>query len=121
VEELQLRVVLDEALQTVEAVARAAFWEKARTSEHQVEVPFCVGAPTPGGQPSLTSGVVDLVHRVGDHWNVIDYKTDRGGLPATTQYDAQLRAYREMWAKMTGGDVRAELVRTRTTLPTAGE
>jgi ATP-dependent helicase/nuclease subunit A len=121
VEEPQLRVVLDEALQTVEAVAQAAFWERAKTSEHQVEVPFCVGAPAPDGLPNLTSGVVDLVHRVEDHWNVIDYKTDRGGFPSATKYDAQLRAYREMWAKMTGRDVRAELVRTRTTPPAAGE
>jgi ATP-dependent exoDNAse (exonuclease V) beta subunit len=56
---------------------------------------------------------VDLVHRVDDHWSVIDYKTDLGGVASTTKYDAQLKAYREMWEKMTGGDVRSELISTR--------
>jgi ATP-dependent helicase/nuclease subunit A len=119
VDDPELRIVIDEALQTVEAVAQTDFWEKAKTSEHQVEVPFCVGAFTPGGEIGLTSGVVDLVHRVDDHWNVIDYKTERNGLPSTNKYDAQLRAYREMWQKITGGDVRAELVSTRESPPRA--
>jgi ATP-dependent helicase/nuclease subunit A len=119
VEEPQLRTVIDEALQTVEAVAQADFWEKAKSSEHQVEVPFCVGAPTPTGEKGLTSGVVDLMHRVDDHWNVIDYKTDRSGLTSTTRYDAQLRAYREMWQKMTGCEVKTELVSTRLSPPEA--
>ena len=74
---------------------------------------------TSGGGISLMSGVVDLVHRVDDHWNVIDYKTDRSGVSSTTKYDAQLKAYREMWQKMTGCDVRAELVSTRTSPPKA--
>jgi ATP-dependent helicase/nuclease subunit A len=116
-EEPQLRVVLDEALDTVAAVAQADFWEKARASEHQEEVPFCVGVPSPGGGMGLTSGIVDLVHRVDDHWNVIDYKTDRGGVSSTTKYDAQLKAYREVWEKMTGGDVRSELISTRALPP----
>jgi ATP-dependent helicase/nuclease subunit A len=118
-EEPQLRSVIDEALQTVEDVARADFWVKAKASEHHVEVPFCVGAVTPGGEVGLTSGVVDLVHRVDDYWNVIDYKTDRSGVSSATRYDAQLKAYREMWQKMTGGDVRSELVRTRALPPRA--
>ena len=44
---------------------------------------------------------------------IIDYKTDRGGVSTTTKYDAQLKAYREMWEKMTGGEVRSELISTR--------
>ena len=91
VEEPQLRAVIDEALQTVEVVAQSDFWEQARTSEHQVEVPFCVRATAPDGAISLTNGIVDLVHRVDDHWNVVDYKTDRGGMSSTTKYDAQLK------------------------------
>ena len=82
-------------------------------------MPFCVGAATPDGKRSVTNGIVDLVHRVDDHWNVIDYKTDRGGLSSSTKYDAQLKAYREMWQKMTGDDVRAELISTRASPPNA--
>jgi ATP-dependent helicase/nuclease subunit A len=119
VEQPQLRIVIDEALQTVAEVAQADFWMKAKSSEHQVEVPFCVGTSTPSGELGLTSGVVDLVHRADDHWYVIDYKTDRSGLPSTNKYDAQLRAYCEVWQKMTGCDVRAELVSTRGLPPTA--
>jgi ATP-dependent helicase/nuclease subunit A len=119
VEDSQLRIVIDEALQTTEMVAQADFWEKAKTSEHQVEVPFCLGVFSPGGEARLTSGVVDLVYRVDDHWNVIDYKTDLNGLSSTSKYDAQVRAYREMWQKMTGDEVRAELVSTRESPPRA--
>ena len=118
-EELQLRPVIEEALETVEAVARADFWEKAKASEHQEEVPFCVGAVGPSGEMELTSGVVDLVHRVDGHWNVVDYKTDRSGVAATEKYEAQLRAYREMWEKMTGEEVRAELISARVSPPGA--
>jgi hypothetical protein len=42
VEEPQLRAVIADGLQTVEVVAVEYFWKKAITSEHQVEVPFCV-------------------------------------------------------------------------------
>lgn len=117
VEEPQLRSVIDEALQTVESVAQADFWEKAKASEHYVEVPFCVAASNPAGEKGLTSGVVDLVHRVDDHWQIIDYKTDRAVLASTAKYQAQLKAYGEMWKKMTGDDVRAELVSTRALQP----
>jgi len=106
-----------------EVLAEPAGWAQFKqeeqtyltAEEHRLllEVPFCVGAVTPGGEVGLTSGVMDLVHRVDDYWNVIDYKTDRSGVSSTARYDAQLRAYREMWQKMTGCDVRTELISTR--------
>jgi ATP-dependent helicase/nuclease subunit A len=118
VEEPQLRIVIDEALETVEAMAQTAFWKKAQSSEHYVEVPFCIGALTLG-QKELRSGIVDLVHRADGQWNVVDYKTDRNVLISTKKYDAQLEAYREMWQKMTGCEVRSELVSTRVRPPRA--
>ena len=82
VEEPQLRSVIDEALDTVEAVARADFWTVAKSAEHHAEVPFCLDTGGPGSAPTITNGVVDLVHRAADHWNIVDYKTDRTSAPA---------------------------------------
>ena len=113
VEEPTLRTVIDDALRTVEAVAQAQFWEVAKSSEHHVEVPFCISSTSAAAPPALTIGVVDLVHRVADHWNVVDYKTDRSDPLPTVKYDAQLRTYRKMWQQMTGETVQAQLVSTR--------
>ncbi len=102
VEEPQLRVVIDEALDTVETVAQADFWAKARASEHQEEVPFCVGAPTPGGTPGLTSGIVDLVHRVDgplEHHRLQDGSRRR-------LYDDQIRRAAESLPRDVGEDDR---------------
>ncbi len=40
VEEPQLRPVIDEAIVTVQRVARAAFWAEAKAGEHSEEAPF---------------------------------------------------------------------------------
>jgi ATP-dependent helicase/nuclease subunit A len=117
VEEPQLRIAIDEALKTVETVAKANFWEKAKVSEHHVEMPFCIRASTSSGLMGLTSGIVDLLYRVDDHWNIVDYKTDRTDFSSTNKYEPQLKAYREMWQEMTGCDVQAELVSTRKSPP----
>jgi ATP-dependent helicase/nuclease subunit A len=88
VEEPQLRVVIDEALETVQRVARAPFWMKAQGGEHLEEAPFAVT----DGQ-ALTSGVIDLLFASESGWQVRDYKTDLN-LDATG-YERQLRIYRD--------------------------
>ena len=77
VEEPQLRAVIDEALDTVQAVASGAFWAEAKASpECHEEAPFAV-LEKRDGLPTVLTGVIDLVHRTGDGWKIVDYKTDR--------------------------------------------
>ena len=77
VEEPQLRAVIDEALDTVQAVASGAFWAEAKASpECHEEAPFSV-LDEREGVPTVLTGVIDLVHRTGDGWKIVDYKTDR--------------------------------------------
>src|SRR4051812_47448089 len=119
VEEPQLRPVIDQALDTVQAVAAGAFWAEAKASpECHEEVPFAVREDV-AGVPTVVSGVIDLVHRAGDGWRVVDYKTDRdGGEALAGVYAEQVEAYRRAWARFvtakTEGAVVAARVETST-------
>jgi ATP-dependent helicase/nuclease subunit A len=87
VEEPQLRAVVDEAVATVQRVAKAEFWAEAQAGEHYEEAPFGV---VNGGQ--LTSGVLDLLFAAGSMWQLRDYKTD---VALNSEiYAGQLEAYR---------------------------
>jgi ATP-dependent helicase/nuclease subunit A len=110
VEELQLRPVIDEAIDTVQAVARAGFWQQAQGSERSEETPFgFVTAPGVG-----MMGMIDLMFRSADGWQVIDYKTDVGpGSELAEKYAAQLDAYRRALTACGLQGVRATLVPVR--------
>jgi ATP-dependent helicase/nuclease subunit A len=88
VEEPQLRAVIDDALATVERAARADFWKRAQSQERSVETPFFVLGPA----NRLTNGVVDLLFRSAEGWQVVDYKTDLALEDGS--YRSQLEAYR---------------------------
>ena len=115
VEEPQLRVVIDQALDTVQAVAAGAFWAEAKAAaECYEEVPFAVRDQT-DGVPTVLTGVMDLVHRTAEGWQVVDYKTDRdgaAGLPA--KYAEQIEAYEAAWRRFVAEKVTSVLVSTRT-------
>ena len=121
VEEPQLRVVIDQALDTVQAVAAGAFWAEAKAAaECYEEVPFAVREQADGGVPTVLTGVTDLVHRTIEGWQVVDYKTDRdgaAGLPA--KYAEQIAAYEAAWRKFVTETVTSVLVSTRTDGPGA--
>jgi ATP-dependent helicase/nuclease subunit A len=113
VEEPQLRAVVDEALDTVEAVASGAFWAEAKASpEGHEEAPFSV-LDEREGVPTVLAGVIDLVHRTGDGWKIVDYKTDRdpAGLPA--KYAGQIAEYERAWRRFVPETVTSVLVSTR--------
>lgn len=93
VEEPQLRDVLDEVLDTVEAAARSTFWQEARQGEPLVEAPFLVADVR-----RLAGGVIDLLYRRGEGWQLVDYKTDV--TMAQEVYAAQLEAYRSSLANI---------------------
>jgi ATP-dependent exoDNAse (exonuclease V) beta subunit len=90
VEEPQLRAVIDEALDTVETVARADFWAAAQSSTHVVEAPFIVRH----SESTFHSGVIDVLHETGNGWRVIDYKTD-ASLAGGDKYATQLERYKQ--------------------------
>ena len=87
VEEPQLRSVIDEAIDTVQAAAKAEFWAEAQAGEHYEEAPFAFHEGH-----VLTGGVIDLLFGAADTWRVRDYKTD-SALDAN-KYQQQLDVYR---------------------------
>jgi ATP-dependent exoDNAse (exonuclease V) beta subunit len=110
----ELRDVIDEALDTVEAVVRADFWQQAIASdERQEEVPFTTIEP--GALPTVVSGAIDLAYRTGAAWHIVDYKTDRDGTPETLaeRYTAQVEAYARAWTRVTGAKPETQVVSAR--------
>ena len=113
VEEPQLRAVIDEALDTVQAVASGAFWAEAKASaECHEEAPFSVVDDREGVPTGLT-GVIDLVHRSGDGWKIVDYKTDREAAAVAAKYAGQIAEYERAWRRFVTEAVTSVLVSTR--------
>ena len=96
VEEPQLRVVLDQAVQTVLEVSKAQFWQSAVLGEHDVETPFMHG----DGDHAIVSGVVDLMFRESGHWKIVDYKTDVEPTNLAASYAQQLKMYERALARV---------------------
>jgi ATP-dependent helicase/nuclease subunit A len=88
VEEPQLRAVLDDAIETVQRVAKAEFWAAAQAGEHYEEAPFAFA-----DDRAMTSGVIDLLFGSAGAWRVRDYKTD-SALNASN-YQHQLDVYQK--------------------------
>ena len=109
----ELRRVIPEALDTVERVMTAEFWQEAMAAEERaVEVPFAVRLPEANAAPRLLHGVIDLAWRTADGWTVVDYKTDRLGAGVDTlvaRYAPQIRAYADHWSARIGAPTRAGL------------
>ena len=96
VEEPQLRVVLDQAVQTVLDVSKAEFWQSAVLAEHSVETPFMHG----DGSHQIVSGVVDLMFRESGLWKIVDYKTDVEPTNLSASYAQQLKMYERALARI---------------------
>ena len=95
VEEPQLRTVMDQALDTVERVRHAEFWQQAAAAEHSVEVPFMVATE----RARLLAGVIDLIHQEPAGWIITDYKTDAESSPEKAiAYAMQLESYKKALA-----------------------
>jgi len=117
VETPELRPVIPEALDLVEKVAHAPFWDEARAGgEVSVEVPFAVriaprgslGRVGPVALSTVLHGVIDLVYRAPDGWRILDYKTDVAAAPGQTlleRHASQLAQYRAAWEQITGAEV----------------
>jgi ATP-dependent helicase/nuclease subunit A len=115
IEEPELRTVIEEALDTVQAVSGAEFWKEARASaECHEEAPF--GLRVEGGAVTkLLTGAIDLVYRTGNSWHLLDYKTDTQSVDADlhAKYGAQIDAYERAWSRIAKAEVTSAFVPTR--------
>jgi ATP-dependent helicase/nuclease subunit A len=109
----ELRRVIPEALDTVERVMAADFWQEAQAAEERaVEVPFAARMGDPGALPRLLHGVIDLAFRTAPGWTLIDYKTDQLGEGVdqlAARYAPQIRAYADHWSAQLNIPTRAGL------------
>ena len=112
----ELIAVAGDAVDLVEQVIQAPFWKDVKAGgEALVEVPFAVrlrvgeslGGAAAGSVPAILHGVIDLVHRAGEGWRILDYKTDVGVDDATliARHGGQLATYRAVWERTTGNKV----------------
>jgi ATP-dependent helicase/nuclease subunit A len=101
----ELRGVVPQALDTVERVMASPVWKRALAAEERlVEVPFAV-CREESGTAVVTQGVIDLVYRTAEGWELLDYKTDdpAGRLEALVEvYRPQVGAYAGHWTALTG-------------------
>jgi ATP-dependent exoDNAse (exonuclease V) beta subunit len=120
IEQPELRTVIEEALDTVQAVSSAEFWKEARASaECHEETPF--GMRVEGAAAAkVLIGAIDLVYRTDDGWHLLDYKTDTHGLDADlrARYGPQIDAYEKAWSRIAKAKVTATLVPTKRTVGT---
>jgi ATP-dependent helicase/nuclease subunit A len=120
IEQPELRTVIEEALDTVQAVSSAEFWKEARASaECHEETPFGMRVERAASAKVLI-GAIDLVYRTDDGWHLLDYKTDTHGLDADlrARYGPQIDAYEKAWSRIAKAKVTATLVPTKRTVGT---
>jgi ATP-dependent exoDNAse (exonuclease V) beta subunit len=112
-EERQLRALIDQAVNTARAVVASGELAAARaTPECHEEVPFAVRAPEATGMHVVT-GTIDLVHRQGAGWRVVDYKTDVESSTVVRRYAEQVRNYAEAWGRISGTKVETAIISAR--------
>ncbi len=99
-----LREFIPRAVDVVESVAQAGFWQEAlKAEECHVEAPFAIRLTAPDTVPSVVHGIIDLVYRSGEGWNVLDYKTDQVSKASelVDRYRSQITQYVDAWQKVT--------------------
>jgi len=93
---------VDYALPLVQNALESEIWERMlKSPERYTEVPvqrFKDGV--------VTSGVIDLIYRVDDAWELVDWKTDSVVNDALVgHYTLQLNEYCEWWGRCSGEDI----------------
>jgi ATP-dependent helicase/nuclease subunit A len=112
-EQQELRPVVEEAVSEVLAFTASAFWQLASSSDHLVEVPFLFAQD----QTSLLGGVIDLVFKNGDDWEIVDYKTDldQDENRSAQRHAYQLAAYQKALSSLGIENIRASIRSVRST------
>ena len=100
-----LRPFIGQAVDVVEGVFGAAFWQHARAAgECQVEVPFAARSNDSSGLPTVVRGVIDLVYGSQNGWRIVDYKTDQAvDAGRMLKYSNQVTDYGAAWSRVTSG------------------
>jgi ATP-dependent helicase/nuclease subunit A len=97
------------AAELLEKVLGTDLWERVMISpERHCEVPFRIMKGT-----AVESGEIDLVFKVEDGWEIVDYKTDAVGEDASAlaeHYKPQIAEYARQWEALTGGKVVKQLL-----------
>jgi ATP-dependent helicase/nuclease subunit A len=104
VETTDLRPYIPSAVDVVQGVSNAPFWREANAAgERHVEVPYAIRQTDSSGLPTVVRGVIDLVYRPADSWQILDYKTDQvvDAASLVDQYRGQIERYADAWAHVT--------------------
>ena len=78
--------------------------ELLNADEVYCELPFCCKEEETEGEKAniIWHGVMDVVYRKGNHWHIVDYKTNADADDLDERYSAQLDAYVKAFQEMTG-------------------
>lgn len=78
--------------------------ELLNADEVYCELPFCCKEEKAEGEKTniIWHGVMDVVYRKGNHWHIVDYKTNADADDLDERYSAQLDAYVKAFQEMTG-------------------
>lgn len=98
---------IGDALNVIGRIQASAFWESVRhAKERLVEVPLAALRHESAEVPTIARGIIDLVFKSSEGWNIIDYKSDVAGMDQLTEmYGEQVRAYAELWERISGEPV----------------
>ena len=78
--------------------------ELLNADEVYCELPFCCKEEKTEGEKTniIWHGVMDVVYRKGNHWHIVDYKTNADADDLDERYSTQLDAYVKAFQEMTG-------------------
>jgi ATP-dependent exoDNAse (exonuclease V) beta subunit len=99
----ELRPHIPNAVEIIDHVTKAPFWQEARNgAECHVEVPFATKQSDAAGLVTVVRGVIDLVYRPADRWRILDYKTDqvRDAAVLVDRYMDQIEQYARAWSRV---------------------
>jgi ATP-dependent helicase/nuclease subunit A len=102
-----LTPLIPEAVQVVSAVVDSPFWQRVKQAEVRLtETPVMIRDADKNSCAIITSGIIDLLIKTNDGWEVIDYKTDLARVEdLASTYGSQVRSYASLWKKITGEHV----------------
>ncbi len=75
-----------------------------QADEVYCEVPFCQKR-----ESEIVHGIIDLLYRCGDVWQIIDFKTNAERIRLAEKYSAQLAAYTEAVREIAGVEAQAKI------------
>ena len=105
-EQPELTSWIPDAIAATEGVRKTPLWDKLLSAREQhSEVPIGVSVDSPD-ERRLVFGVIDLILKTDEGWEIVDYKTDRKTMDALIdRYTGQVEQYARSWEKVAGSPV----------------